>query len=366
MSETTGDRPSGRTEQTAKVAWRTARSRLALFGVPIALAVMTVLGAVTIPGFLSTANLTTILLHVSINAVLALGMTFVIVTAGIDLSVGSIVALCGVLAAKTLTSATLLGAVGPLGAAALAVAVGFGVGAGAGALNGSAVAYLRVAPFIVTLATMTIARGTARLVTGGVPVGYPDPGAPAYEAKVAALDVLHGLGGGRIPLPGLPGGFPVPALVMIVLVAAGAFVLTRTRFGRYVYAVGGNEEASRLSGVPVPHVKLAVYAISGACSGLAAVLLLGQLRSGGPDAGTFYELNAIAAAVIGGTSLMGGTGSAWGTLVGALLLGVLNNALDLLGVQSFWQEIAKGSIILLAVLFDVWVTRTSAATATKR
>jgi ribose/xylose/arabinose/galactoside ABC-type transport system permease subunit len=344
---------------------RSARARLARFGVLLALVAMTTLASATIPGFLSSANLTTILLHVSINAVLALGMTFVIVTAGIDLSVGSIVALGGVLAAKTLTSATLLGAVGPVGAAVSAVAVGFGVGAAIGALNGGAVAHLRVAPFIVTLATMTIARGTARLVTGGVPVGYPDPGAPAYEAKVAALDVLHGLGGGRLPLPGLPGGFPVPALVMIAVVAAGAFVLTRTRFGRYVYAVGGNEEASRLSGVPVPRVKLAVYAISGACSGLAAVLLLGQLRSGGPDAGTFYELNAIAAAVIGGTSLLGGTGSAWGTFVGALLLGVLNNALDLLGVQAFWQEIAKGGIILLAVLFDVWVTRTSAAAATK-
>ena len=358
-------RPSGGPGHSVTTSRRPARSRLARFGVLIALAGMTVVATATIPGFVSPANLTTILLHVSINAVLALGMTFVIVTAGIDLSVGSIVALAGVLAAKTLTSAPLLGAVGPVGAAALAVATGLGVGAGLGALSGSAVAYLRVAPFIVTLAMMTIARGTARLVTGGVPVGYPDPGASAYEAKVAALDLLHGLGGGRIPLPGLPGGFPVPALVMIAVIAAGAFVLTRTRFGRYVYAVGGNEEASRLSGVPVPRVKLAVYAISGACSGLAAVLLLGQLRSGGPDAGTFYELNAIAAAVIGGTSLLGGTGSAWGTIVGALLLGVLNNALDLLGVQAFWQEIAKGLIILLAVLFDVWVTRTSTAAATK-
>ena len=344
---------------------RSAPPPLARFGVPLALAAMAIAGTVLIPGFASAANLTTILLHASINAILALGMTFVIVTAGIDLSVGSIVALGGVLAAKTLTSTAILGAVGPVGSALLAVAVGLGVGAAIGILNGGAVAYLRVAPFIVTLATMTIARGTARLVTGGVPVGYPDPGDAAYAGKVAALDVLHGLGGGRLPVPGLPGGFPVPALVMLLVIGVGAFVLTRTRFGRYVYAVGGNEEASRLSGVPVPFVKLSVYAISGACSGLAAILLLGQLRSGGPDAGTFYELNAIAAAVIGGTSLLGGTGTAWGTLVGALLLGVLNNALDLLGVQAFWQEIAKGGIILLAVLFDVWVTRTSAAAATK-
>ena len=355
-----------RDEPTPRAAARRLRGpRLTRFGVPIALAAMTVVAAALIPGFLSAANLTTILLHVSINAILALGMTFVIVTAGIDLSVGSVVALGGVLAAKALTSSGVLGTVGPAGAALLAVAVALGVGAAIGVLNGSLVAHLRVAPFIVTLATMTVARGTARLVTGGVPVGYPDPSDAAYALKVAALDALHALGGGRIALPGLPGGFPVPALAMLAVIAVGAFALGRTRFGRYVYAVGGNEEASRLSGVPVPRVKLAVYAISGACSGLAAVLLLGQLRSGGPDAGTFYELNAIAAAVIGGTSLLGGTGSAWGTLVGALLLGVLNNALDLLGVQAFWQEIAKGGIILLAVLFDVWMTRASAAAASK-
>jgi ribose/xylose/arabinose/galactoside ABC-type transport system permease subunit len=144
---------------------------------------------------------------------------------------------------------------------------------------------------------------------------------------------------------------------MLALVAAGAFVLSRTRFGRYIYAIGGNEEAARLSGVPVRSVKLGAYAISGFCAGLAGVVLVGQLRSGGPDAGMLYELNAIAAAVIGGASLLGGVGTAWGALVGALLIGVLNNALDLLGVQSFWQEIAKGVIILLAVTFDVWTKR---------
>jgi ribose/xylose/arabinose/galactoside ABC-type transport system permease subunit len=214
-----------------------------------------------------------------------------------------------------------------------------------------------VAPFIVTLATMTVGRGAARLFTGGVPIGYPDPSDAAFRAKVDALDALHTVGGGRLPLPGLPTGFPVPALVMLLLITAGAFVLARTRFGRYVYAVGGNEEAARLAGVAVGRIKLGVYVFSGACAGLAGVLLVGQLRSGGPDAGMLYELNAIAAAVIGGTSLFGGVGSAWGALNGALLIGVLNNALDLLGVQAFWQEIAKGVIILLAVLFDVAVKR---------
>jgi ribose/xylose/arabinose/galactoside ABC-type transport system permease subunit len=330
---------------------------MARYGVSLVLALLVLLASLFVPGFFTRANLTTILLHVSINAILALGMTYVIITAGIDLSVGSIVALAGVLAAATLTDAAVIAALGPAGAAVAAALAGIGTGALLGVLNGTLIAWLRVAPFIVTLATMTVGRGLARLLTRGVPIGFPDAADPAYAGKVDALDALHRLGGGRLPVPGLPTGFPVPAVVMLVLVAAGAFVLTRTRFGRYVFAVGGNEEAARLSGVGVPGIKLGVYVISGACAGLAAVLLVGQLRSGGPDAGMLYELNAIAAAVIGGTSLFGGIGSAWGAFVGALLIGVLNNALDLLGVQSFWQEIAKGVIILFAVLFDVWVKK---------
>lgn len=332
---------------------------VARYGVGMALAALILVGALVVPGFFTRENLTTVLLHVSTNAILALGMTFVIVTAGIDLSVGSVLALAGVLTAATLTSGPVLDTVGVGGAALAAVAVGIGLGAVAGVLNGTIIAWLGVAPFMVTLAAMTIARGLARLYTGGVPIGFPARDDPRFEAKVAALDALHVLGGGRIPVPGLPRGFPVPALVMIVLAVAAAVVLSRTRFGRYVYAVGGNEEAARLAGVPVRGVKLAVYAIAGACAGLAGVLLVGQLRSGGPDAGLLYELNAIAAAVIGGASLFGGIGTAWGALVGALLIGVLNNALDLLGVQSFWQEIVKGGIILLAVLFDVWTKRGS-------
>ncbi len=333
------------------------RRAAARLGVPLALAGLVIVAGAFIPGFMSRANLTTILLHVSINGILALGSIFVIITAGIDLSVGSVVGLAGVFAAGTLTSGVVLRAFGPAGAAVAAALVGVGVGAAVGLVNGGIVARLGVAPFIVTLAMMTAARGAARLVTGGVPIGFPDPGDPLYDRKIAALDALHTVGGGRLPVPGLPTGFPVPALVMLALVALGGFVLTRTRFGRHVYAVGGNEEASRLSGVSVGWIKLGVYAIAGASAGLAAVLLVGQLRSGGPDAGMLYELNAIAAAVIGGTSLFGGVGTAWGALTGALLIGVLNNGLDLLGVQAFWQEIAKGVIILLAVLFDVWMKR---------
>ncbi|UCC49958.1 MAG: ABC transporter permease [Gemmatimonadota bacterium] len=333
------------------------------YGVGLALAVIVVIAALSVPGFFTRGNITTVLLHVSVNAVLALGMTFVIVTAGIDLSVGSVLGLAGVLVAGTITSAGVLSTFGVVGATVLAVLVGIGTGAAIGLANGAVIAYLRVAPFMVTLAAMTMARGAARLFTGGVPIGFPARGDPHFDLKVEGLDALHLIGGGRIPVPGLPRGFPVPALVMILLVVVGVFVLSRTRFGRHVYAVGGNEEAARLSGVPTRRIKLGVYVISGACAGIASVLMVGQLRSGGPDAGLLYELNAIAAAVIGGASLFGGLGTAWGALIGALLIGVLNNSLDLLGVQSFWQEISKGAIILLAVLFDVWTKRNGTGNA---
>ena len=336
--------------------WRAWAGR---FGVALALLLLLLVGAIFVRGFFTASNLTTILLHASVNGILALGMTFVIVTGGIDLSVGSVIGLAGVFAAGALTGDGVLGTLGVAGATVVAIAVGTGTGAAIGAANGAVTAYGRIAPFIVTLASMTIARGAARLFTGGVPIGFPAPGDPAADQKVAALDALNAVGGGRIPLPGLERGFPVPALILLAIVAAGAFVLTRTRFGRYVYAIGGNEEAARLSGVPVRRVKLAAYAISGACAGVAAVLLVGQLRSGGPDAGMLYELNAIAAAVIGGASLLGGIGTAWGALLGALLIAVLNNALDLMGVPSFWQEIAKGAIILLAVSFDLWTKRSA-------
>lgn len=333
------------------------RDWFARYGVGVALALIVAVAALVVPGFFTRANLTTVLLHVSVNAILALGITFVIVTAGIDLSVGSLVGLAGVLVAATVTNAAVLDTVGVFGATFLALLVGIAVGAILGLANGAVIAYLGVAPFMVTLAMMTMARGAARLFTGGVPIGFPAADDPHFDIKVAALDALNAVGGGRIPVPGLPRGFPVPALVMLILVLFGGFVLARTRFGRHVYAVGGNEEAARLSGVPIRRIKLGVYAISGACAGVAAVLMVGQLRSGGPDAGMLYELNAIAAAVIGGASLFGGLGTAWGALIGALLIGVLNNGLDLMGVQAFWQEISKGAIILLAVLFDVWTKR---------
>ena len=284
------------------------RTWVARYGVVVALGALCVVASVFAPGFFSFGNASIILLHVSINGILTLGMTFVIITAGIDLSVGSLLGFAGVLVAGSLTAPGLIATLGAGGAAVVATCIGLAVGAAAGVANGAFTAFLGINPFIVTLAMMTIARGAARLVTGGVPIGFPPLGDPAFQKKVAALDALHAFGGGRLPFPGSASGLPIPALVMLALVALGALVLTRTRFGRYVYAVGGNEEAARLSGVPVRAVKVGVYGISGACAGLAGVLLVGQLRSGGPDAGMLYELNAIAAAVIGGASLMGGVG----------------------------------------------------------
>ena len=184
---------------------------------------------------------------------------------------------------------------------------------------------------------------------------------PVTVVRVVAAGFGAGEGGGGGG-GGTSGGsgstsLSIVTVVFLLCVLLTWIILSRLRLGRHIYAVGGNEEAARLAGVPIRAVKLAVYAIAGACAGLAGILLLGQLRSGGPDAGLLYELNAIAAAVIGGASLFGGIGTAWGALVGALMIGALNNSLDLLGVQSFWQEIVKGVIILLAVLFDVWTKR---------
>jgi len=270
--------------------------------------------------------------------VLAVGQTLVIITAGIDLSVGSLIALTGVLMAGFMVGQ-------PSEALCLLIAVGVGVGTGgvAGVVNGWPVVKFNLPPFITTLAMMLMARGLAFLYSGGRPI----------EINNAAFNAI---GGGTI-LPGigkfigLP-GIPVPVIVMLGVVLAGHFLLTQTRFGRYVYAIGGNEEAARLSGINVGAVKMGVYIICGALAGLASLLLAGRLSTGIPQSGSGYELQSIAAVVVGGTSLMGGRGSIVGTFVGALLIGVLNNLMNLLNVQSYAQEVVLGAVILIAVLLD--------------
>ncbi|MGE0455244.1 MAG: ABC transporter permease [Vicinamibacteria bacterium] len=302
---------------TLRAASRQLGTFLGLVGLCVALSLLT-------PHFLSVSNLLNVMEQTTINAVIALGMTVVILTAGIDLSVGSLVALAGVVLASALQS----GAPMPVAAAA-----GVLVGAACGLLNGGLVTLGRLPPFIATLGMMSVARGAALVYTEGRPIS-------GFDAGFRVLST------GRVL------GVPLPVLLTIVVYVAGHLLLTRTRFGRYVYAIGGNEEATRLSGVPVRFHKTMVYVLSGAASGLAAVLLTARLNSAQPIAGIMYELDAIAATVIGGTSLMGGSGTLLGTLIGALIMGVLRNGLNLLGVSSFLQQIVIGAVIIVAVLVD--------------
>jgi ribose/xylose/arabinose/galactoside ABC-type transport system permease subunit len=276
------------------------------------------------PYFLTVSNLLNVLEQTAINAVIAVGMTFVIVSGGIDLSVGSMVAFSGVLLASALQAPV---------PTPLAIAAGVLAGASCGLVNGLLVTLGRLPPFIATLGMMSVARGAALLFTSGRPVS-------GFESGFRALATSRVL------------GIPAPVLAAAALYLLSHLLLTRTRFGRYVYAIGGNEEATRLSGVGVRFHKTMVYVLSGVMSALAAVLLTARLNSAQPIAGIMYELDAIAATVIGGTSLLGGSGSLGGTLVGALIMGVLRNGLNLVGVSPFSQQIVIGVVIIVAVLVD--------------
>ena len=276
------------------------------------------------PYFLTVSNLLNVLEQTAINAIIAAGMTFVIISGGIDLSVGSLVALAGVVLALGLQAGW---------PAPAAIAAALAVGAAFGILSGLSITWGRLPPFIATLGMMSVARGTALLFTDGRPISGFDAG-------------FRSLATGRLL------GIPAPVLITIAVYLIAHLVLRRTRFGRYVYAMGGNEEATRLSGVNVRFHKTAVYAVSGLASAVAAVLLTARLNSAQPIAGMMYELDAIAAVVIGGTSLMGGDGAIGGTLIGALIMGVLRNGLNLLGVSSFVQQVVIGLVIVFAVLID--------------
>ena len=330
-------------EAEAQAAFVAAGKRRAALLRTVALVVgltvlLTVLNAATHGDFLRPGNMINVLRQIAVNAILATGQTFVIITAGIDLSVGSLIALTGVLMAGVMFGHPDV-AVG----FALALLVGIGAGGLAGLVNGLPVVRFGLPPFITTLAMLEIARGLAFLYTKGQPIEIDNP---AFNF-IGGGFVFPGLG----RLLNIP-GVPMPVIVMLIVVLAGSFLLTQTRFGRYVYAIGGNEEAARLSGVNVFGVKLMVYVISGALAGLASLLLAARLNSGIPQSGQGYELQSIAAVVVGGTSLMGGRGSIGGTFVGALLIGVLYNIMNLLNVQSYAQEVVLGAVILIAVLLD--------------
>ena len=278
------------------------------------------------PDFLTVSNVFDVMRQVSINAVIAFGMTLAILLGGIDLSVGSILAVSSVLIASMMKAGY---------AAGLAMAVGLLAGAAMGAVNGLVIAKGRVAPFIATLGMMTLLRGVALVFSQGSPIsGF-------------SSDFFSMVGGGY-----LASLVPLPVVWMLALFVVFWFLLTRTVFGRHVYATGGNAEAAALSGVKTDRVQILVYSLSGAMAAIAGIILTSRLDSAQPTAGDGYELDAITAVVLGGTSLAGGRGWIFGTLVGALLIGVLNNGLNLLGVSAFYQQVIKGTVILLAVLLD--------------
>lgn len=280
--------------------------------------------------FLTVRNLLNVGRQISIVAMVSAGMTFVILTAGIDLSVGSLVALSGVTAA--LVSAQ-LGLPVPV-----AILAGILTGAACGAISGLLVAWGDLPPFVATLAMMAAARGATLVITQGRPVS-------------GVTKAFRDFGNGAFL------GIPIPIWVLAVVVIGSWYVLGQTRFGRYVYAVGGNEETAKLAGINVRRVKLAVYVISGAFAGLAGMILAARLNSAQPTAGVALELDAIAAVVLGGTSLSGGSGSVGGTLVGAFIIGVLANGLNLIGVPSYYQQVIKGVVIVLAVVLDMATRR---------
>jgi ribose transport system permease protein len=297
-------------------------------GIGVAFVLEFILFSLLSPYFFSPDNLLNVSLQASITAIIAAGMTFVILTGGIDLSVGSLVAFAGIAVTAVLKSGLPWQIAMPLG-----IAAGLLLGAVSGAFAGLCITRFSITPFIVTLATMTIWRGIAFVWTDGRPI-WELPDAFAF------------LGNGRLL------GVPVPSLIMVLTFIILHVILTRTRFGRHVYAVGGNIEAARLAGIRTGRVLTSVYILSGVLAAVSGMLLASRMNSGQPNAGLSYELDVIAAVVVGGTSLSGGKGSVIGTFIGAMLIAVLRNGLNLLNVGSYVQQVVVGSVILLAVLVD--------------
>ncbi len=290
----------------------------------IGLIIFSIIIAIINPIFMSTGNISNVLRQTSINAIIAVGMTFVIITGGIDLSVGSTFAF-----ASAVTAFLLKSGVNPI----VALIAGLLTGAIIGLINGVIITKGKLQPFIVTLATMTIIRGATLIFTDGKPLTLTDSG-------------LDWLGRGKLF------GIPTPIIIMIIVILIAYYILSNTTIGRYLYATGSNEEASKLSGVSVDKIKMFAYTVSGMLASLAGIIIMARLSTAQPNAGDGYELDAIAAVVLGGTSLTGGIGSVGGTIIGSLIIGVLSNALNLMNVSSYYQLLAKGIVILIAVLLD--------------
>lgn len=289
----------------------------------ILMAVITIINS----NFLTANNLLNLLLQVTSNALIAFGMTFVILTGGIDLSVGSILALSSALTAGLLGSGMLV---------TLAILISLILGCILGMMNGLLISYGKLAPFIVTLATMTIFRGATLVYTNGNPI----------TKGLSDTFLFQFLGQGYIV------GIPFPVIIMFIVFIVLYVLLHKTAFGKSVYAIGGNEKAAYISGVKLNKVKIIIYSISGIMASISGLIITSRLSSAQPTAGASYEMDAIAAVVLGGTSLSGGKGRILGTLIGALIIGVLNNGLNIIGVSAFWQQVVKGVVILIAVLID--------------
>jgi ribose/xylose/arabinose/galactoside ABC-type transport system permease subunit len=302
------------------------RQRLAEYVIVAAIVVEAAVFASIAPQFLSVPNLVNVALSIAITGILAVGMTMVILTGGIDLSVGSVVALAGVVAA-------MLAAAGGGAGVAAGVAAALAIGLGVGLFNGLVVAHFRVPPFVATLAMLTICRGLAFVLSGGRSIGN----LPESFNFVGRERVL---------------GLPLPVILMALVFVGGWFLLRRTVIGRYIYAVGGNRRATFFAGVNTKRVIVITYVLNGLLVGLAGFVLASRLGAGIPNSGIQYELDVIAAVVVGGTSLTGGQGSVVGTFWGAVFIGVLNNGLNLFGVDPYMQKIALGVVLLLAVFAD--------------
>lgn len=343
MTTTAKDRPDTEGARSAQISER--KRGLGEFLLDqrafVALIVLIIVFSLLSDNFLDASNLVTMTRHVAYNAILALGMLLVITTAGIDLSVGSTVGLSGVVAGLLLQGWELsLFDVTAYPAVWVVVVASLAVGAAVGALNGLLVTRFNVAPFIATLGMMYVARGAALLISDGATFpqlqGDPERGNTGFSF----------LGVGR------PLGVPAAIWIMVLFAILIGLLMTRTRFGRWVYATGGNARAADLAGVPVRKVKMRVYMISGLCAAMAGLIIASELTSAAPQTGQTFELNAIAAVVIGGASLAGGRGTVKGALIGAFVIGFLSDGLVMVGVSSFWQMVIKGLVIVLAVMLD--------------
>jgi len=306
----------------------------------IALFILCIVFALLSDKFFTVSNGLNVMRQISVNICIAVGMTLIILTAGIDLSVGSVLALCGAITAGLLKNGlsfqslnlfigfTILGA----------ILAGIIIGALLGFFNGLVITKFKVPPFVATLAMLTIARGLTMLYTNGFPIS-------------SFGNSFTFIGGGWFL------GLPVPVWIAAFIVVTAIIVTKKIKLGRYIFAIGGNESAAKLSGININRVKIIVYTIAGALAAIGGIIVTARLDSAQPNAGTSYELDAIAAVVIGGTSLSGGRGSIWGTVLGAIIIGVLNNGLVLLDVSPFWQQVVKGGVILLAVIIDKMNTK---------